>query len=426
MRVLHFIYRYWPGLGGAENYLREISERLVGEGHQVTIATSDADETELFWNPAKRRLSQPVASHNGVQIVRFPLRHWPLAPLSYSIWRYLVFGLLMAHSGLPIAWLTWLARFTPWTPDLWQWIETTPPQFDIVGAMGVLYESFVTAACRAATRWQTPWVFYPLTHLGAGARPGHDSVSRYYTMPHQIALVRAADKVILTTPTEAQFYASHGVAADRMQIGGAGVNPAQVVGGNADRFWARHQVAGPIVTFLSAMTYDKGAITLVEALRRLWHQGEKIELVMAGTVLDPFRRYLLRLPRTERERVRVLGSITEEEKRDLLAASDVVVMPSRTDSFGIIYLEAWLYQKPVIGARAWGMADVIEHGRDGWLVPFGDEEALAQALHELLANPALRLALGRRGESKTLTTYTWDAVYARVRGAYLARDPRVN
>jgi len=423
VRLLHLSSRYWPGYGGGESYIQEVSERLVAEGHQLTVATSDAAQTELFWNPHKSRLPQLQAEQAGVRILRFPLRHLPLAPLSYSVWRYIVFWFLASRPGVPLPWLMRLCRYTPWVPELWRWVETTPEKFDAIGAMSVLYEPFVAAAQQLAARLHVPFLIYPLTHLGASRIPGQDPVARYYTMRHQIELVRRADRVITMTPTEAQFYEDRGVPRERLCVAGAGVNPAQVLGGNAERFRTRHAVHGPLVTFLSAMLYDKGAIPLVEAVRQLWQQGQAVELVMAGTVLDPFRRYLAQLPSAERERIRLLGTISEDDKRDLLAASDIVAMPSRTDSFGIIYLEAWLYRKPVIGAKAWGITDVIEDGQDGLLVPFGDVPALAQAIRTLLENPELRMTLGARGEAKVLSTYTWDVVYARLRKVYSSLEP---
>lgn len=418
MRVLHVVHRYWPGVSGTENYLREISERLAVAGHDVTVATSDADDAELFWNPAKRRLPQPEAEHNGVHIRRFPVRHVPFAPLSYSLWRYLVFAGLASRPGLPITWLTRLSRFTPWTPDLWRWIDSGAEKFDIVSAMGILYEPFVAAARQAATRWQVPFIVYPLTHLGAGPKPGCDPVSRYYTMRHQLALVQSADQVVVMTPTEGDYYQEHGVPASRIVVAGAGVNPTQTLGGDGQRFRERHAIRGPLVVFLSAMAFDKGAPHLVEAVRRLWAEGRSVDLVLAGTLLDPFRRFLGQLPAADRSRIRVLNSISESDKQDLLAAADIVAMPSRTDSFGIIYLEAWVYSKPVIGARAWGMTDVIRDGDDGLLVPFGDVEALARAIARLLDQPELRVRQGEQGQHKVLEHFTWDKVYARVAPLY--------
>ena len=56
MRILHIVQRYWPAYGGAEAYLGELSARLAADGHQVTVATTDALDFELFWNPGARRI----------------------------------------------------------------------------------------------------------------------------------------------------------------------------------------------------------------------------------------------------------------------------------------------------------------------------------------------------------------------------------
>ncbi|HRE29887.1 MAG TPA: glycosyltransferase, partial [Anaerolineales bacterium] len=88
--------------------------------------------------------------------------------------------------------------------------------------------------------------------------------------------------------------------------------------------------------------------------------------------------------------------------------------------------EAWLAGKPVIGARAWAMDEVIADGVDGLLVPFGDAEALADALAGLLDDPARRAALGAAGRAKVLARYTWAHAYARVRAAYQGLVAGVN
>jgi glycosyltransferase involved in cell wall biosynthesis len=418
MRILHVCSRYWPGLGGGENYLREISERLVAEGHSVTVITTDADDTELFWDPSRRRFPGRYAEQGGVRIRRFPLRHLPLAPLSYSLWRYLVFPRLAAWPGFPLHWLIRLSRFTPWSPEMWRWAQTTSETFDLIGAIGILYEPFVALAAQFAIRHNLPLVVTPLTHLGAGARPAQDPVSRYYTMRHQIELVRTADRVAVMTPTEGAFYQQQGVLGERIRVAPPGVTLQAVLGGQAERFRAKHQLRRPIVAFLSAMSPDKGVVHVVQAIQKLWQQGLPVELVLAGKRLATFDRFWLTLPAADRQRIILLGPITEAEKHDLLAASDIVAMPSRTDSFGIIYLEAWLYEKPVIGAQAWGMADVIRDGDDGVLVPFGDVPALAQAIAELVNHPERRERLGRCGAARVHANYTWEQRYAVVRDLY--------
>ena len=100
------------------------------------------------------------------------------------------------------------------------------------------------------------------------------------------------------------------------------------------------------------------------------------------------------------------------EKWSLLAAADVVALPSRTESFGIVFLEAWLCRKPVIGARAGAIPDVVQHGEDGVLVEFGDVPGLADALRMLLTDPARAAQLGLQGYRKVQQCYTWDHQYA--------------
>ena len=139
---------------------------------------------------------------------------------------------------------------------------------------------------------------------------------------------------------------------------------------------------------------------------------------MAGAILGPFRDYLEALPPTDRQRIHVLGIVEEQEKHDLLAAADLFAMPSRTESFGIVYLEAWLYRKPVIGAQTWGVSDVIANGRDGLLVPFGDVPALAQAISYLLDHPDERRAMGEAGYEKVRQQHTWDHKAALISDLY--------
>lgn len=417
MRVLHIIPRYWPARGGAEQYLQEISVRLAAEGHSVTVATTDALDFERFWDPRRRRIEQEEAIHRGVRVRYFPVRHLPAAPLSYPAARR-VLWLLSRLPVVPVGLLERLSRWTPRVPPLWRWLASTDEPFDLVAAMGVIFEPLAAAGLRFARRRAIPFVLYPLTHLGAGPRPGADPLSRFYTMRHQIALVRAADAVVAQTPTERAFYMEHGVAEGRIHVIGPGVNPTEVLGGDPERFRQRYRVDGPLVAFLGHLSYDKGAIHVVEAVRTLWQTGRTVELALAGGVLTPFRRYLDRLPPADRDRIRVFPSIEESEKRDMLAACDLLALPSRTDSFGIVYLEAWLYRKPVIGTRTWGINDVIDDGKDGLLIPFGNVEALAESTAFLLDHPDLRAKMGAAGERKVYRSHRWDQKYPLIRDLY--------
>jgi glycosyltransferase involved in cell wall biosynthesis len=125
-----------------------------------------------------------------------------------------------------------------------------------------------------------------------------------------------------------------------------------------------------------------------------------------------------RLPADEKARVRLLGFVEKRTQADILAATDVLALPSRTDSFGIVFLDAWANGVRVIGAHAGGIPGVVTDGVDGLLVPFGDVPALASALRRLLDDPDLRRTMGAAGRAKVLEYYTWDHIVARVRDLY--------
>ena len=416
IRALHLIQRYHPFRGGSELVFGELSARLAADGHEVTVYTTDAWDLEYFWSPRHRRLDAPNAVVAGVPVTRWPVRHVPLGRLVYPVTRR-----LMTHlSDLPVpgrlALLDRLGRFSPWTPALAARVrqDAAARRFDLVHACNVTFESLILAARDYARRAGAPLVVTPFVHLG---EPGAGRVRKYYSMAHQMRLVREADAVIAMTPSERDFLVARGVASERVSIVGAGVDAASVQGGDGERFRARLGLGRrPIVFSVGANAYDKGTVHTVDAMRRFWESGHDAALVLAGPRLSHFDAYLTRLP-SAREHLHVLGPISDDERRDLYAAGDIFVLPSRTDSFGIVYLEAWACGKPVIGARAGGVPDVIRHGVDGLLVPFGDTGALAEAIASLLDDPERARAMGAAGRD-TLPARSWEAVYRRIRAIY--------
>lgn len=238
-------------------------------------------------------------------------------------------------------------------------------------------------------------------------------------MRHQLDLVNRSQLVLTMTPTESLFYQVLGIDASRTTVVGSAVDPEQLSGGDGSRFRNNHKLTEPIVFSIGTLCYDKGTPHTIEAMRSLWRNGCSAVLVLAGAMMPDVARLLNSLEPRERQQIRVLGSISEQDKRDLLAAGDLMVMPSRTESFGSVYLEAWYYGKPVVGARTWGVQDVITDGIDGRLVPFGSVEQLAQVIRQLVSEPDAARRLGEAGRDKT-RRYTWDSLYPVVRDAYLA------
>ena len=169
-----------------------------------------------------------------------------------------------------------------------------PGAFDLVHSTNIPFESMIGAAARYAERTGIPHIITPFTHLGV---PGDNSISRYYSMPHQIDLERRAARLIVQTRLERDFLAGLGVPPRKMERVGVGVNPYEVVGGNGDRFRHKYGVEGPIVYYIGAAAYDKGTVHTIEAMQRVWERGIDATFLMAGsTMLDKFKSYYEELP----------------------------------------------------------------------------------------------------------------------------------
>src|SRR5206468_4640584 len=134
----------------------------------------------------------------------------------------------------------------------------------------------------------------------------------------------------------------------------------------------------------------------------LWPRQPGVRLILAGPEMPNFRRFWKSVAASiPPGAVQRLGILSEAEKRDFFAALDVFALPSRSDSFGLVLLEAWANGLPNLAYRAGGIADLVRHEDDGLLAPCGDVAALAAMLLRLIEDSALRRRLGDAGQART-------------------------
>ncbi len=98
----------------------------------------------------------------------------------------------------------------------------------------------------------------------------------------------------------------------------------------------------------------------------------------------------------------------QENIKNFIVQCDCLVLPSYHEGFGLVVLEGWLEERPTIGSQVGGIAELIEDGNNGVLVPPGNFRALAGAILQLLENPELARQMGKRGRLEILPNYTID------------------
>ena len=119
------------------------------------------------------------------------------------------------------------------------------------------------------------------------------------------------------------------------------------------------------------------------------------------------------------DRVHFIGPVPHERVPELYAGSDLCVVPSRYESFGLVALEAMAAGLPVLATRTGGLQVTVDEGVNGYLVPTEDADALAACLLALWADPAHCAQLGARGR-RAAQQYAWPVIADRIGCLYQA------
>lgn len=177
--------------------------------------------------------------------------------------------------------------------------------------------------------------------------------------------------------------------------------------------------AGLTVLLVGRLMPAKGQATLLRAAPVVLERFPATRFVLLGMDSDGERARLRRLAAA----LGIAGAVEirdwEADPRPAFGSADVVVLPSRSEGFGRVLVEAGLLAKPVVASRVGGIPEVVLDGETGILVPPEDAAALADALLKLLGDPGLRVSLGSAARSRALLRFTArrhiegvEAVYA--------------
>jgi glycosyltransferase involved in cell wall biosynthesis len=173
-------------------------------------------------------------------------------------------------------------------------------------------------------------------------------------------------------------------------------------------------VRAPVVLFVGRLTRDKGIPELMEAFLQLGNQLPDLRLLLVGCFQDgdPLPVDTRRCVETH---PRVIFGGAVQDTAPYYAIADVLVLPSHREGLPTVVLEAQAAGKPVIGASATGIVDVVVDGETGLLFPVGDVPALAEAMARLVTDKGLANKLGLAGQEQVKRKFRqeriWEALY---------------
>jgi len=326
-KVTHITNLYPPYLGGTEIYMQKIAEGLAHNGFESRVLTSDALSSNLGYpfainSPNVERYTQDSGSNGDVQIKR--------VPYCYSS----NFALKRVEQATLLCLKKIGSHIHPLLEGILQ--DTIGPKLlkrglsentDIIHASS-LPDSCIAVGIASAQHHGVPSVIRPAWHIGT------------HNPKVWIPILESADLILCATDVEQQFYSDQGIDETKLKKIGYGVDFERIQKSqpcdslNNDRF--------TVLSMSSSMIKEKGVPQVVQAAEKL----PEMKFVIAGPT-DPTKTITNHsLP----SNCEYIGVVKGRDKYELLNSVDLFALPSKVESFGIVYMEAMSAGLPVITA----------------------------------------------------------------------------
>ncbi len=407
MRVVHNPPRYFPAISGAEFYFGRLSE-ILRKTHDVTVHCTNALDFQAFLDPSGK-VVKPRPTPEVIKNVRVFRHAIDYDPSTVNEERAAIRDSL---ASAPEPAIKSAIEEGPASRSLRLALEASDAQ--IIHTTCYPYQN-ILVSLHAARRKKVPCVVTPFVHF---------ENQRYQR--ESIGILDLFDRVLACSRAERDFLASHGVKEGKIDVITMGVDASRLARASTEPFVegtgvdpARHK----IVLFSGYKNHEKGAITLLKALPRVAAKIDGIRFVMIGPPTKQYNMEMSKLGPLKQHVVNInpasLTGYFDKIKLGAFQACHVYAMPSRSDAYGIAYLEAFACKKPIIAASIPAMMELFPEGEECLHVPFDDDEALAEKITCLLEHNRYREELGLNGFEKIKREgLTWQDVAGKLNRIY--------
>jgi glycosyltransferase involved in cell wall biosynthesis len=379
MKILHVIPSVSPLRGGPSEAVLQMVQALYTKGVEAEIVTTNDHGDEVLDVPLYGQQDYPW--HAPVPVRFFPR----FSPPIHSIREY-------AFSGSLASWL-------------WQHIT----EYDLVHIHAVF--SWASTAAMVIARFKNvPYIVRPLGQLCHWSLQQGRFKKQLYLSLIERANLNGAQLIHFTSEQEQleareislqapSFVLPHGLVMPPL-LRDAKLRLCQSLDLPQDE---------PIILFLSRLHPKKGLNYLITALGSL--QNYRFTFVLAGNAAPDYETEVQQL--LERTglagRTRRLGFVTGEIKYLLLQGSDLFVLTSQSENFGIAVLEAMASGLPSLITSGVALAPIVEQFGLGWAVPL-EHSAITSSLQDFLNTPSLAKRMGERAQQIVHQKYTWNPI----------------
>ncbi|NEQ98020.1 MAG: glycosyltransferase [Cyanothece sp. SIO2G6] len=383
MKVLHVIPSLSPKLGGPTHVVLNLVKALVKRGVEAEVATTNDDGADLLDVPLYQR-----TEYQDIPVWFLPRFSPPLKEFIFS------------------------SAITTW---MWKNVRN----YDVLDNH-YLFSYAPTLAGFVARRQRIPYTVRTMGQLTPWALAQSRIKKQIYsTLIEHNTLTKAA-AIHCTAKDESVDVRRFGIETPTATIP-LGVDSPIAQPDAKPRLCSKYKISESrfVVLFLSRLHYKKRPDLLLQSVHQLVQNGKDLHLLMAGTGDENYISELQSLTKKLQlgNRVTFTGFVQGTDKDLLLQGSDVFVLPSFSENFGIAVAEALAAGLPVITTPGVQISPEITAAHAG-LVVDGDKEQVSQAIQSLIDNPKLRQDLSRSGKQLAQQRYSWDAIAKQLAEVY--------
>jgi glycosyltransferase involved in cell wall biosynthesis len=401
LKILHVVHNYHPSVGGTQHTMKHLSEYFASNKDTVSVYTTDS-----YYGPNNILFKEiPVKEEiiNNVAIKRFHFSklHQPFIKLIKKIF--------ISILKFPFPYSLANLLNGPYSPSMKRAILESDA--DVICASSIHFMFADYPLWRKKTKYPKPFVLYGALHIH-----NYNDIPGAY-----LKRIKLCDKYIANTQFEKDYLIKKGIESSKIDVIGAATNIEISASELPDNKNLKSQLGisaySKTVLCLSRQESWKGIMLLVDAFINLQNTEKDICLLLAGFPGNCTEK-LLKISKYHPS-VKVINNFSDQDKCYLLKLADVIVLPSKEESLGLVFLEAWSMKKPVIGADIGAISSVISDNIDGKLFKQDNVEDLSKCILQLINNDKKRESLGEAGYKKVQEFYTWNKVAANFRKAYL-------
>lgn len=408
MKILHCPQKL--SLSGAEFYFLRLSEELAKRDHDVRILTSDALDFINLRNPSEKQDLKSEEKINGLEIKRFPIEYKFPDNLIDTIITSKIGDILEKIKIFNIS-IKDFYKFLingPYSPQLFE--DLMKNDADLIHGLAIPYASVLYSSIIGNLK-QIPKICTPFFHF---ENPRYHFNS-YYN------LLNTFDFVLTNSEAESNHLIKKGrISPNKIRKIFMAVDIKKYQKAKSKWFLDKFEKDGPIILFSGHKNYEKGALTILDCIPSVVKQIKNAKFVFIGPSTKAFIIKNKKLKKFKKN-ILNLGILPyfSDLKRGSFVISDIYVMPSRSEAFGISYLEAWACKKPVVASSISAMQETINDGQDGLLTRFDDPKDLAEKILYLLKNEDIRASMGKEGYNKIIKNgYTYKNLVNRIESIY--------